>query len=137
MISKRLKLICDFVEKDSIVADIGTDHGLIPLYLSKNNISKKVIATDISKNSLSKLENILESNSFINCIDIRVSDGLNGLNEFEVDTIIISGMGGILISEILKSSINIAKSANRIILSPNNSLYHLRENTYYQIILKY
>ena len=94
MISKRLKLICDFVEKDSIVADIGTDHGLIPLYLSKNNISKKVIATDISKNSLSKLENILESNSFINCIDIRVSDGLNGLNEFEVDTIIISGMGG-------------------------------------------
>ena len=68
MISKRLKLICDFVEKDSIVADIGTDHGLIPLYLSKNNISKKVIATDISKNSLSKLEYILESNSFINSV---------------------------------------------------------------------
>ena len=52
MAGLRLKKICDLVDENSIVADIGTDHGIIPIELSKNNISKKIIASDISKNSL-------------------------------------------------------------------------------------
>jgi len=56
MSSLRLKIICDLVDYNSIVADIGTDHGIIPIELSKKSISKKIIATDISKNSLEKLE---------------------------------------------------------------------------------
>ena len=56
MSSLRLKEICDLVDYNSIVADIGTDHGIIPIELSKKSISKKIIATDISKNSLEKLE---------------------------------------------------------------------------------
>ena len=126
MTSLRLKKICNLVDENSIVADIGTDHGIIPIELSKNNISKKIIATDISKNSLEKLEQKLIYNSNIVNIEIRVSDGLDSFVEFEVDTIIVSGMGGILIKEILEKNLNVAKSANSLILSPNNSLDVLR-----------
>ncbi len=130
MISLRLNEICNLVDKNSIVADIGTDHGIIPMMLSKNCISKKIIATDISKNSLEKLEKKLILNDNITNIETRVSDGLDCLDEFEVDTIIISGMGGILIKEILERNLNIAKSSNYLILSPNNSLDVLRKFLY-------
>lgn len=126
MTSLRLKKICNLVDENSIVADIGTDHGIIPIELSKNNISKKIIANDISKNSLEKLEQKLIYNSNIVNIETRVSDGLDSFVEFEVDTIIVSGMGGILIKEILEKNLNVAKSANSLILSPNNSLDVLR-----------
>ena len=69
-------------------------------------------------------------NDNITNIETRVSDGLDCLDEFEVDTIIISGMGGILIKEILERNLNIAKSANYLILSPNNSLDVLRKFLY-------
>ena len=127
MASLRLKKICNLVDENSIVADIGTDHGIIPIELSKNNMSKKIIATDISEDSLEKLEQKLIYNSNIVNIETRVSDGLDCFNEFEVDTIIISGMGGILIKEILERNLTVAKSANNLILSPNNSLDVLRK----------
>ena len=127
MSSLRLKIICNLVDYNSIVADIGTDHGIIPVELSKKSISKKIIATDISRNSLEKLEQKLLYNNNITNIDTRVSDGLDCLEEFEVDTIIISGMGGILIKEILEKNLHIAKTANYLILSPNNSLDVLRK----------
>lgn len=127
MASLRLKKICNLVDENSIVADIGTDHGIIPIELSKNNMSKKIIATDISKSCIEKLEQKLIYNSNIVNIETRVSDGLDCFDEFEVDTIIISGMGGILIKEILEKNLNVAKSANNLILSPNNSLDILRK----------
>ncbi|MBF1276606.1 MAG: SAM-dependent methyltransferase, partial [Parvimonas micra] len=107
MASLRLKKICNLVDENSIVADIGTDHGIIPIELSKNNMSKKIIATDISKSCLEKLEQKLIYNSNIVNIETRVSDGLDCFDEFEVDTIIISGMGGILIKEILEKNLNV------------------------------
>lgn len=127
MVSLRLKKICNLVDINSIVADIGTDNGIIPIELSKSCISKKIIATDISKNSLEKLEHKLIYNSNIVNIETRVSDGLYCFDEFEVDTIIISGMGGILIKEILEKNLSVAKTANSLILSPNNSLDILRK----------
>ena len=63
MAGLRLKKICDLVDENSIVADIGTDHGIIPIELSKNQIAKKIIATDISEDSLEKLEQKLIYNS--------------------------------------------------------------------------
>ena len=127
MAGLRLKKICDLVDENSIVADIGTDHGIIPIELSKNHIAKKIIATDISEDSLEKLEQKLIYNSNIVNIETRVSDGLDCFNEFEVDTIIISGMGGILIKEILERNLTVAKSANNLILTKNNSLDVLRK----------
>lgn len=126
MQSLRLKLIANLVDKNSIVADIGTDHGIVPIYLSKEEISKKIIAADISEKSLNKLCEKLELNPQIDNIDLRVGNGLSVLKPFEVDTIIISGMGGNLIEEIITDSMEIAKSANSIILGANNAVEQLR-----------
>lgn len=123
----RLNAIAELVYSNSIVADIGTDHGLIPIFLSENNIAKKIIATDISEKSLSKLVDKLEEKYWINNIETRVTDGLDGIKKYEVDTIIISGMGGNLIKDILKNNLDIAKSANNLILQPNISIFELRK----------
>lgn len=128
--NNRLRKICDFVEKNSIVADIGTDHGIVPIYLSESGISKKIIATDISANSLSKLDEKLIYNDSIKNIETRVSDGLDCILEYEVDTLIISGMGGILVKNILEKNLKVAKSIRTLILSPNNSLDLLRKFLY-------
>lgn len=127
MNSLRLNEIFNLVDKNSIVADIGTDHGIIPIMLSKFNLAKKIIATDISENSLNKLKEKLKQNDNINNIETRVSDGLNSFFEYEIDTIIISGMGGILIKDILNTNLDIAKTAETLILSPNNSLDVVRK----------
>lgn len=127
MNSLRLNEIFNLVDKNSIVADIGTDHGIIPIMLSKFNLAKKIIAIDISENSLNKLKEKLKQNDNINNIETRVSDGLNSFFEYEIDTIIISGMGGILIKDILNTNLDIAKTAETLILSPNNSLDVVRK----------
>lgn len=126
----RLETLCKFVSENSIVADIGTDHGIVPIYLSENSIAKKVIATDISANSLSKLDEKLMLDDSITNIETRVSDGLDCMLEYEVDTLIISGMGGILIKNILDNNLKIAKSIETLILSPNNSADILRKYLY-------
>ena len=99
--SSRLEKIVEFVDNNSIVADIGTDHGLVPIYLSKNKIAKRIIGIDVSEKSLLKLKLKIENNMKYQNIYPIVSDGLKALKPFEVDTIIISGMGGLLISKIL------------------------------------
>ena len=124
--SDRLEKIIEFVEKNSIVADIGTDHGLVPIYLSKNKIAKRIIGIDISEKSLLKLKLKIENNLKYQNIYPIVSDGLKVLKPFEVDTIIISGMGGLLISKIIEESPEIAKSASILILQGNNNIEALR-----------
>ncbi len=101
-LSNRLLEVANFVPKDSIVADIGTDHGYIPVFLVENNISNKVIATDISEKSLDKTVNYIKELNLRNNIEPRLGDGLETIKPCEVDTIIMAGMGGILIIEILE-----------------------------------
>lgn len=122
----RLEEIIKLVEKNSIVADIGTDHGIVPYELVKSAKAKKVIASDISEKSLDKLREKLDYLDEPEKIVLNVSDGLDNLNEYQVDTIIISGMGGNLIVDILNKNLDIAKSANCLILGANNSLALLR-----------
>lgn len=122
----RLEEIIKLVEKNSIVADIGTDHGIVPYELVKSANAKKVIASDISEKSLDKLREKLDYLDEPEKIVLNVSDGLDNLNEYQVDTIIISGMGGNLIVDILNKNLDIAKSANCLILGANNSVALLR-----------
>ena len=127
MKKRRLEEIINLVEDKSIVADIGTDHGIVPYELIKLNKAKKVIASDISEKSLDKLREKLDYLDEPEKIILNVSDGLDNLNEYQVDTIIISGMGGNLIVDILNKNIDVAKSANCLILGANNSLSLLRK----------
>lgn len=126
-LSPRLKKIVDFVPKNSIVADIGTDHGYVPKYLMDEGISKHVIATDISKGSLQKTIDYIKEENLEEEIGARLGNGLEPILPFEVDTAIIAGMGGILITEILAESMFKAKSINTLILQPMVGSVELRK----------
>ena len=104
MISKRLETILKLIPNGEVLADIGTDHGYIPTYAVKNNIVKKAIAADISKGSLEKAVIEIKNNNLQTKIETRLGSGLEVLEVDEADVVVIAGMGGILISEILNES---------------------------------
>lgn len=127
ILSKRLMAIAELVPKNSIVGDIGTDHGYIPAYLIKNNISKKVIGTDISQGSLDKIIGYIEKSGHEKKIESRLGYGLEVLKTYEVDTVVISGMGGVLINEILDKDKNITNSITNFIFQPMLGVKELRK----------
>lgn len=151
-LSKRLMAIANLVPENSIVADVGTDHAHIPAYLIKNNISKKVIGTDISKGSLEKIIGYIKKSGYEKEIEARLGYGLEVLKPYEVNTVVISGLGGVLINEILDKDKNITNSITNFIFQPmlgvdelrkylmNNSFEIIKEelvkeeNIYYEII---
>ena len=119
MINKKLLTIAKLINKNEIVLDVGCDHAYLPIYLVKNKLCKKVIASDISEGALKiASKNIAKEN--LN-IKLYLSDGLNNINE-NYDCLVISGMGTKSIISILKNK----KLCNHIILSSNNNLYELR-----------
>ena len=126
-LSPRLTTILNFVPHNSIVGDIGTDHGYIPVYLIYNRISKKVIATDISEDSLDKAKDYSKKCGLEKDIETRVGDGLEILKPFEVDTLIIAGMGGLLINEILDKGKKITDSVINFIFQPMGASDELRK----------
>ena len=129
-LSDRLQAIADLIPKNTIVADIGTDHGYIPIYLIEKGISKRVIATDISGNSLNKIVESIEGTRYRRDIDARIGDGLEPIKPFEVDTVVIAGMGGLLIRDILDGDKYKRDSIVNFILQPNVAAKELRMYLY-------
>lgn len=128
MLSYRLKTIADYVEKCDTIVDVGTDHAYIPIWLIKNNICKKAIATDVSKGSALKAENNIRLNRLTDKISVRCGNGLETVGKDEnVDCIIISGMGGILTVEIMSSGLDVLNKAKQIILQPQKDLQIVRK----------
>lgn len=132
MISKRLRKILEIIPKSKILADIGTDHGYIPVEAVKNNIAIKAIASDISQGSLSKAINEIRKNELETKIDARLGSGLEVLLVDEADTIVIAGMGGILICDILENEYHtrFRSSHPLLILQPVQFPEKLREYLY-------
>ena len=126
-LSKRMNTIVEMIYKCDTIADIGTDHGYIPIYIIKNNIAKKVLACDINVKPLEGAkQNIINSN-LSEFIETRLGSGLLPINKNEIDTAIISGMGGMLIIDILKNSSEIVKDIKQLVLQPQLDLYNVRK----------
>lgn len=126
-LSDRLLAIANLIDKNNTIADIGTDHGYIPVYLLNNDIIQYAIAADINKGPLDNAKKEVRLNKLENKIDLRLGSGLTVLEEGEVDEAIIAGMGGVLISEILETSKKVAKSLKKIILQPMQASDELRK----------
>ena len=123
MLTPRLNLIKNQV-KGTSVADIGTDHGFVPIELVKEGICQRAIASDINIGPANIAKANIEKEGLP--IEVRVGGGLSVIAKGEVEEIIIAGMGGKLISTILSDNMDIAKSA-RLILQPMNAQYELRK----------
>lgn len=129
-ISNRLYKIYEEVATGETVADVGTDHGFVPILLIKNNISPAIIMSDISSKSLDKAINNLKDIKTSTLTSFRVSDGLIEISYGEVDDIIIAGMGGQLIIDILEKDIDKTHSFKKLILQPRNNSGRLRHWLY-------
>lgn len=115
-LSKRLSAVAALVKPGASVADVGTDHGYIPVYLVKEGIVKSAVAMDINEGPLSSCKALVEQEELCYAVKTRISDGLDNLAENECDTIIIAGMGGELIADILSRCSYINKK--HLILQP-------------------
>ena len=131
-ISNRLKKIISFIEKEDKIADIGTDHGFVPNFIVNENISNYVISSDISENSLKKSIELTKEYNNEDKIKNRVGSGLKVLEVSEVDIAIIAGMGGLLISDIIKESFDVAINLKKLILQPMQAKKDLRIFLYEQ-----
>lgn len=129
-ISLRLKAIASMVDKCDVCADIGTDHGYIPIYLIDNKICNKVIATDINKEPLNRAKENIIRKKYSNRVDFRLGSGLNTIDKGEVCIVIIAGMGGNLIKEIIEEDIEKFKEFKYLIVQPVQNVDVLREYIY-------
>lgn len=117
-ISNRLKKCADLVSCGSKIADIGTDHAYIPIYLMLQRKISHAIACDIGEGPLKNAEKNIKNYGFENNIEARLSDGFSNIKENEADEIIIAGMGGNMISNILNNCPWKNKFKKRFILNP-------------------
>lgn len=126
-LSERLKKIADLIPEGDRIADIGTDHAYLPIFLVQSQKSEKPILTDISGGSIKKardncFEFLPEGN-----YELREGDGLEVIQYSEVDTVVIAGMGGALIRDILDWDLKKSKSFSKFILQPRNNGGKLRK----------
>lgn len=128
MLSKRLQKVADTVNKSNIVADIGTDHAYVPIYLVKNKVANKAIAADISQGSCKKAQLNVNNKHLNHLIDVRCGNGLEVIKAYEIiDTIIIAGMGGLMTISVLESNKKAVNNARQLVLQPQKDIYKVRQ----------
>ena len=109
------------------VADIGTDHGFVPIWLVKSGIIPAAIAMDINRGPLERAQEHIAQAGLDRFIQTRLSDGLAGLGEGEADSILIAGMGGALTVRILEKDPPSDLGAAELILQPQSEIGKVRE----------
>lgn len=124
-ISNRLKSVANQVKYRSI-ADIGTDHAYIPIYLYQTGKIDYALACDINKGPLNRAANNIKNYKCDKHIKILLSDGLQKI-DCHVDTIIIAGMGGQLIIDILKNNLKKVNDLKQLVLQPQLDIYKVRK----------
>ena len=125
-ISKRLKAIAKYTEGFLSLADIACDHGYLGIYAVEKYDLKKVLLTDINPMPLASAINNCKSKNLENIISCKLGDGLAPLDD-NYDVISISGIGGMLMKDILAQDIIKCQKAKRLILCPNTDLYEVRK----------
>lgn len=122
----RLRLCADFVRPGARMADIGTDHAYLPVWLEKQGRIRSAVAADIRTGPLAKAEENLKRYQ-TQQITVRLSDGLEKVLPEEAEDIVIAGMGGELIVKILSAAPWVRQAGRRLILQPMTCAPELRE----------
>lgn len=118
-LSKRLQYVADFITPEYILADIGTDHGFVPIYQVKCKGTPKAYAMDINKGPLERADEHIAEAGLKDKIETRLSDGMHKLGRGEAESILIAGMGGELMVKILTEGAHALETAKELILSPH------------------
>lgn len=126
-ISNRLTTAAALVTQGYTLADVGTDHGYIPIYLLQQEKIPSAIAMDINEGPLERAKEHIALYGLQAYIQTRLSDGVAALKPGEVEAVLIAGMGGGLVMHILKDGEKVCQSAKELILQPQSEIERIRE----------
>lgn len=125
-VNNRLLKIAGMIRSGDRVADIGTDHAYLPVFLLKNGIAQKAFACDIGDGPLENARLNIER-SKVDGIELRKGDGLRAVAPDEIDTAVLAGMGGDLMARIIDDAEWIKNSRYELILQPMTAVEELRQ----------
>lgn len=125
-LSKRLQTIISLVTPGFRAADVGCDHGYVPIRLVSEGISPSAVAADVREGPLSRAKDHIREAGLEDRIETRLSDGLEKLSPCEAETLIMSGIGGMLMIRLLREQRETAHSFRELILSPQSDLGQVR-----------
>lgn len=128
-ISKRLKTISEYINNNSVILDVGCDHALLDIYTVLNKENIKAYASDVKEGPLNTAKDNIKKYKLTRKIKTILMNGIAEVPD-DVNTIVISGMGGSLINNILNSNKDKLNNIDNIILSPNNDYIKVRKNLY-------
>lgn len=126
-LSNRLSHVAALVPTGAVLADVGTDHGYIPIALVQQGRIQRALAMDIGKGPLERAKVHIRANGLEHCIETRLSDGLMGLKAGEADCVVIAGMGGGIVIHILQTGTIREKGIGTLILQPQSEIHKVRE----------
>lgn len=126
-LSPRLKAAADMVRCGKKIADIGTDHAHLPIYLAENGICTEAVASDVRPGPIANAKINIENAGLSDRISTRLASGLDKVAPDEADDIIIAGMGGILIAELLEKAEWLKDKNKHLVLQPQSHAEVLRE----------
>lgn len=136
-LSRRLRAVAGEVTSGNRLADVGTDHGYIPISLVQQGIVPSAIAMDVNQGPLDRAKLHIKEYGLEDSIGTRLSNGLEKLEAGEADSIVIAGMGGALMEDILTRGMHVIASGKELILQPQSEIFkvrHFLHNHGYQIV---
>ena len=110
----------------SRLADIGTDHAYIPIYLARSGKIPEAVAMDVNRGPLERAEENIRAYELEDRIKTRLSDGFSALEQGEADSAVIAGMGGGLMIRILKEGEDVVRTLKECILQPQSEIEKVR-----------
>lgn len=125
-LSKRLQAVADLVTADYKLADIGTDHAYIPIYLTQQKKITEAVALDVNEGPLQRAEEHIRENGLEAEIETRLSNGFQALQPGEVQSAVIAGMGGGLVIRILTEGAEVVRKLEECILQPQSEIEKVR-----------
>lgn len=125
-LSDRLLAVAGLVTPGNRIADVGCDHGYIPIYLYEEGIIPGAVAMDVNRGPLLRAEEHIREHGLGQYIETRLSDGVQNLRPAEADTVIIAGMGGPLMEKIIGEGRENLASVEELILQPQSEIGHFR-----------
>ncbi len=129
-LDSRLACVASLVKKCDCVIDVGTDHAYLPVYLLQNEVGNTAFACDVKKGPLENAKETVKNYGLEDKIETVLSDGLDNVKPQKNCCVVLAGMGGILISELLERACWLCDESVQIVAQPMSHAEYVRRFLY-------